>query len=419
MSEYAPLAFLNESIRRNKSCYSEGECITEFNGNSWEKFSDDLFKNLLGLTKHQKPDKEWFIKYMLNPEFLDHIEEHKNEYMSSDRAYNLISDFGMDHYLDVEIFKTAPFIFHSLGYNIKDFENYLTGNSRIKDIKSELRDAIIATFILDEWVCNKQVLKPDGTFAKYLLDTDRLKISEDFFEHLPYNTFYVDLEDAAKHKNFGDVCGVFVNIRKLDKNRVALTSYVLSNELLIFSHYMIFDMNNIETIEIEDFDEEMIFDQIPALDKIKSNAGTTVNVRAVVTLVLQLICYMHVAKPDIELAPEMSHTYKPNKHGGRIMNKYNEVMKKDVGIKIGKTITNKIKEMKKAEEKQRKEIEKSNDKTRKPPTPHFRCAHWHKFWCGSEKDNTKRLELRWIEPIFVCGSYTSDSKTDVTIHAVK
>jgi hypothetical protein len=78
--------------------------------------------------------------------------------------------------------------------------------------------------------------------------------------------------------------------------------------------------------------------------------------------------------------------------------------------------------MKKAEKAQKQAIENdiiennTVNKDRKPPTPHFRSAHWHRFWCGSEKQNNKRLELRWIEPTFVCGSYSSKSQSDVVIH---
>lgn len=43
--------------------------------------------------------------------------------------------------------------------------------------------------------------------------------------------------------------------------------------------------------------------------------------------------------------------------------------------------------------------------------PHVRRAHWHHYWCGPHRE---RLEVRWLEPIFVMG----DSATDIVTHAV-
>lgn len=31
----------------------------------------------------------------------------------------------------------------------------------------------------------------------------------------------------------------------------------------------------------------------------------------------------------------------------------------------------------------------------------------------------KKLEYKWIEPVFVCGSYSSDKDSDVVIHKVE
>lgn len=127
-------------------------------------------------------------------------------------------------------------------------------------------------------------------------------------------------------------------------------------------------------------------------------------------LVLQLISYMKAAKPDIEPSPEMKSTYRPRTE---IKNRYSEIYKQDVGIRTGKTITDKIKKMNEAKEKEEREAVSAD---RKPPVPHFRKTHWHRYWTG--KGRTV-CELRWIEPVFVCGFYSSDSSTDVIIHNVK
>lgn len=100
---------------------------------------------------------------------------------------------------------------------------------------------------------------------------------------------------------------------------------------------------------------------------------------------------------------------KCNKYGG-----YNEVYKQEVGVRIGKKISTNIKEMKKAEKKEQAIAASHGHKS---PIPHFRSAHWHGYWYGHGDD--KKLEYKWIEPVFVCGSYSSDKDSDVVIHKVE
>lgn len=39
--------------------------------------------------------------------------------------------------------------------------------------------------------------------------------------------------------------------------------------------------------------------------------------------------------------------------------------------------------------------------TGRTQAPHIRRAHWHPYWCGSERDGTRHLELRWVTPVYV------------------
>ena len=58
---------------------------------------------------------------------------------------------------------------------------------------------------------------------------------------------------------------------------------------------------------------------------------------------------------------------------------------------------------------------KAVSENRKPPIPHFRAAHWSHYWTGKGRTN---CELRWIEPIFVCGDYDSSKNSDIIIHKI-
>lgn len=415
MADYAPLEFLKLNPERNESCGLHMD-FDVYNGRSWDEYYRMIFTDILKLDESEIPSKEWFIRYVLSNDFLRNIAKHPDAVLDdvSKKRREIIETDGLKDYLDVEFFKLIPVFLKVLGYTEKDIRAYMRGKSRMQDIISEIRDSIIENLLIEQWVINKQVYKPDATFTRYLLDTKELRTTEDFFQHLPFNTFYVDLEDTMDENIFGDVRGVFVNITDLGDNKTALTCYVLSKNLLTYSHYLIFDMNLIETIETNRFDGEIEFNQIPILDDMY-NGNERINVRNVMVIVLQLICYMKTKEPDIAPAPEMTYTYKPHKYGNKIKNKYSEIMKQEVGIRIGKKITQKINEMKKAEKEQREAIEKTGDKTRKPPIPHFRAAHWHRYWVGAGRTT---CIVKWIEPVFVCGSYDS-SKTDVVIHKVE
>lgn len=273
-------------------------------------------------------------------------------------------------------------------------------------IRAEMRDLFVQPNFFGKWARNKQVLKPDTVFLKYLLDTKELVIKPGFFDFLPFSTFYIDLEGANKEvPDFGNVAGVFVDIIKLSEKEAAIAIVVLTDDLQPRSFYWDFPTDEDVKISIESLPG------IPtALDSIKANF----NFRTIVITVIQMISYLKVREPDISEAPEMKHTYKPHKHGDKITNGYNEVYKQEVGVRIGKKISTNIKEMKKAEKKEQAIAASHRHKS---PIPHFRSAHWHGYWYGHGDD--KKLEYKWIEPVFVCGSYSSDKDSDVVIHKVE
>ena len=38
-----------------------------------------------------------------------------------------------------------------------------------------------------------------------------------------------------------------------------------------------------------------------------------------------------------------------------------------------------------------------------PKRPHTRRGHWHHYWVGSDKDNSRKLILKWTAPMFIGG----------------
>ena len=309
----------------------------------------------------------------------------------------LIIQHGLGDFIDVECMKLAVQILTSS-------KEVSVNNANI--IRAEMRDLFVQPNFFGKWARNKQVLKPDTVFLKYLLDTKELVAKPGFFDHLPFSTFYIDLEGANKEvPDFGNVAGVFVDIIKLSEKETTIAIVVLTDDFQPCSFYWNFPT---------DEDVKIFIENLPGVPTALESVKANFNFRTIVITVIQMISYLKVREPDISEAPEMKHTYKPHKHGDKITNGYNEVYKQEVGVRIGKKISKNIKEMKKAEKKEQAIAASHGHKS---PIPHFRSAHWHGYWYGHGDD--KKLEYKWIEPVFVCGSYSSDKDSDVVIHKVE
>lgn len=392
---YAPLDYVRQdTLNVDPSIPTIGfTSIPEF----WESNCIPVFKELIGLTDIEIASLNYYdyMSYFLNIDFL-------NSSVKRDEVYTKINDYWIS---------MIPELLSFYGYKESDLRKIASGKLQV-DLQSEVRDAVVQGFIISDWASNKQVFKPDKTFAKYLLETDKLSLNIDYFKHLPVNTFYLDLSDNSDL--FGNIHGVFVNVHLLNEIDVAVTYYILNDELVTFSAYNVMRLETAQTYETSNFDGDVTVSVIPNVKCETTNQ--TFNMRNISTIVLQTICYLNVSKPDIEDSPVTKNTYKKR---NTVKNKFSELCIHDVGIRIGSTINHNLEEMKKAQHTSEK-VYKSEDGIvieRKSPTPHIRCAHWHRFWHGSKQQGNRHLELQWVEPVFVCGSYTSNK--DVIIHKMK
>ena len=300
----------------------------------------------------------------------------------------------------------TPTVMQMAGYSLQ----FLMAHPDI-DIRTELRDLLVQTILIDEWAMNKQVLKPDGTFAYHLIQTEKLRIYKKMLDHLPFNHFYVDLSDKTEEDIFGDVKGVFVNVIKIDDIHYSLALYLtIEQEAMTFSYYNTLTFNDPESeIEIDttEFRDEELAHIIPQETKLVNNTKIMLKSRNIKVFILQLLCYISIPDADVSVSPQTKQTYHPNKV---VKNKFREVYVQDVGIRIGDTINKKKKEAIR-EYEQSEEYQRQNPKTRKSPVAHFRRAHWHRFRTGFGRRN---IITKWVEPTFVCGA-----SKDVIIHPVK
>lgn len=334
------------------------------------------------------------------------LPETKEEYVRALMSSDFLSDDKNARYpiFNKTCMMLAPILFESTGMTIEYFKKHPTVN-----MKTELRDLLLQFTLFDEWAMNKQVLKPDKTFAYYLIQTDKLRITKKMIEHLPFNNFYIDVSDSEKDNTFGNIMGMFVNVIKITDDEFALAIYNIDKSVISFSHYTHLSFDGKDELEID----TSLFNDCDkiAVAPISRTTHANMSDSAMMTknlkiFIFQMICYISIPDADITENPQMKKTYHPNK---TVKNKFREVYIRDIGIKVGAVITQRKRQVVE-EYKNSKEYRSDPNKSRKLPTPHFRRAHWHHYWTGTGRTE---LTTKWIEPTFVCGK-----SSDITIHPV-
>lgn len=322
------------------------------------------------------------------------------EYLTEDKLFYMLLNTE-ENPITVSLFNI---MFNGM-YNLdKNFLNNIKNNKLSGE--AEFKDVFMLPLILEKWSKSKQIFKPDPDFADALLHTDKLCISSNMIDHLPYNLFYVDLTAC---KMFNPMEGAFVHVEKLNDS-VYFSVYLVDKNLTYFSFYLhcYFDENNCiiitpETLSSKDigYDVWKPFCFEPDLEVNCSVDRVSINL-----FILQLIAYLSIDEPQLTESDMTKNTYrKPNK-SSQVKNKWSEVRIQDVGVKYGSDFRKTILKYK------NESSDNTNTSKRKSPIPHFRCAHWHKFWIGKGR---KTLKVMWIEPVFVGNGEPSNA----TIHKIK
>ena len=111
---------------------------------------------------------------------------------------------------------------------------------------------------------------------------------------------------------------------------------------------------------------------------------------------LQLILYICSQNADITLNTNQQQRSEPLASAPK--DHYREVRQWDVGVKIAKM----IKHANSATPESYTQRNLSDE--RNSPRPHTRRGHWHHYWVGSYKNNSRQLILKWIAPMFIGGN---------------
>ena len=274
-------------------------------------------------------------------------------------------------------------------------------------LDAEMKDILLLPGVWTRWSQSKQVYKPDADFAEALLETEELELTRDQLEHLPADTFYVDLSAC---RDFQPIVGGMVSVDRFP-GWAGITVYLLTNDLAYFSMYsggaykdhgiLSWDIPNLTNptpneYDVHDPDGRTVHYEMPQVGRTR-----------VSMLCMQILCYLTSKRPDIRESPLTASTYRPGQKNPE-KPRWSDVEIHDVGVRYGNT----IRAMKQEEKNPGREEGSSGHTGRKPPRPHFRRAHWQRYWTG--KGRTV-CEVVWCAPSFIGRAM---EQADVTVHRI-
>lgn len=304
-----------------------------------------------------------------------------------------------------QLFSTLLML-HSPSLNALGISTEINSMDDISRIVTDIFDVVLRPTILHKWKQNKQVYKPDRDFCNALLKTENLILSRETFSHLPCKHFYIDV---TGYELFQPIEGIFVDLFDIDDGIFCVINQTSKDTFWSDYRFFNFDNNKEIKMNVHDYYEDEAgyifckYDEVVLGKKIDSNRVGLKRDEASF-FVYQLITYLSSHEPQFEESPITKSTYRPSKKGAPIKNKFSEIQMHDIGVRFGKAFREQ-----KRKHKCSTILTKHLEQKRKSPIPHFRSAHWQRYWVGKGRT---QLITKWIEPIFIGGNESGD----VVIH---
>lgn len=261
------------------------------------------------------------------------------------------------------------------------------------------------------WRKHKAVYNFDPSLAEMLMaqGSSDLDIPMEILFTIPYNCFWIQYDSSG---------GLFVWI----EHDIKTDSFEL--RLLLATE----DKGFTESIPVHLIEGGTVYDGIKATyDIVKNNlpGSAEIDMSKLISYqstyaakIIQLILYLCAENKDVKKKSPQSA--KAKKSGVD----YSAPKTWDVGFRIGNAIRKYDKAQAESENEDKNENNTENEDdpmiknvaTRSHRRPHTRRGHYHHFWTGSEKDDSRKIILRWVAPTFINGS-AKDIVT--TVHKVK
>lgn len=209
----------------------------------------------------------------------------------------------------------------------------------------------------------------------------------DVLYQMPAQCIYIQIESDGKKKIENSVVGFFVHIESdIDTDRKELRINAINYRGDYLLEYII---HLIPGGTINDG----INKTIKTIKMLSDTADDTLAIyeqsRKTIIQSIQLVLYICAENADIEENKEQAKIYRKS---SRIVDKYREIKKYDVGTKTGVIL-------RQSASRNNYVYSGKSTGTGSEKRTHLRRAHWHHFWTGS--GNNRKLVLRWINSLVV------------------
>lgn len=248
------------------------------------------------------------------------------------------------------------------------------------------------------WRLHKQIYSFNPVLEKILIDQadEDVKIPIDILNKIPYHSIYVETNTMEEYEGF------FVHFEFDPVARELELRFLIvcrDGEIVPVPLHLI-ENSTVTESTIATFKE--------LRDKYKGKRSVIVDdieqhSAKLCSRFLQLVLYICSVNKDIIEDPIQKNITKHPSSFQFIKDKYREVQKWRLGENTGKLLAKVYKKQQDEEEAKvsMKAPKPTRHKAGTPKRPHYRKAHWHHYWVGSEAKNTRTLELKWMAPMFI------------------
>lgn len=274
----------------------------------------------------------------------------------------------------------------------------------------EAQNYVPAITSVASWRFNKRIYSFDRSVAEEIMKSynHESAIPVEIFEQMPYNCLYLEVKNTP--------LSAFITVDMDTDGNKALLFYAPTSKR---TASLSLKSKSIAECIKDEKNQLMKFLDLNRQKIELSNIGITKeNIQIqyqkelsdklnFLGMLLPLVLYLCAENAEIEYN---GTSVNKDSFPSPSVNSYSNVNSKptkpkrmDVGIKLGRTIRfykNDNAETQKSAKKSVSHIG-TDKRIHLQKSPHVRKGHYHHFWTGSTKDNTRSLKLKWVAPSFV------------------
>lgn len=273
--------------------------------------------------------------------------------------------------------------------------------------REAVRDAQ-AVAALAPWRQSKEVYVLDPDMQGLLFEQEDLDLSVETLLRLPYPGFYIEFaaDNSYISKTFH---GVFIHLEyDVDNGDRELRLLYLPRAGIPFGIPVHLDAGTIADSVRETYRQaHKAVEEDPELRRALLTDEACMDQQAdIYRQTVQVVLYLCAQNAEISQNSEQAFY---TKRTPTIKDRYAEIRKWDVGMRIGKAI--------RAYRGESVAKSKPEGGHHASPRPHMRRGHWHSFWSGPKADpDQRKLELMWVAPTIVGAN--QEVEPPVTLHKV-